>query len=95
MIAFNYGFNCRGRYLGYVLGYDDDFETFGPGRILEKEKILQCKNGNERVFDLSIGYETYKFEWNTHLDYTRKMIFSSNTMIAKVHTILFNIKGII
>ncbi|WP_210471189.1 GNAT family N-acetyltransferase [Sporosarcina sp. 6E9] len=84
MIAFNYGFNCRGRYLGYVLGYDDDFETFSPGRILEKEKILQCKNGNERVFDLSIGYETYKFEWNTHLDYTRRMIFSSNTMAAKV-----------
>ncbi|QUW23292.1 GNAT family N-acetyltransferase [Sporosarcina sp. Marseille-Q4063] len=84
MIAFNYGFNCRGRYLGYVLGYDDDFETFSPGRILEKEKILQCKYGNERVFDLSIGYETYKFEWNTHLDYTRRMIFSSNTIAAKV-----------
>ena len=83
MIAFNYGFTCRGRYLGYVLGYDDDFEAFSPGRILEKEKILQCKNGNEHVFDLSIGYETYKFEWNTHLDYTRRMIFSSNTMVSK------------
>lgn len=85
MIAFNYGFNCRGRYLGYVLGYDDDFEAFGPGRILEKEKILQCKSGDEDVFDLSIGYEAYKFEWNTHLDYTRKMIFSSDTVIAKIH----------
>ena len=85
MIAFNYGFNCRGRYLGYVLGYDDDFETFGPGRILEKEKILQCKYGEDDVFDLSIGYEAYKFEWNTHLDYTRKMIFSSSTIISKAH----------
>lgn len=84
MIAFNYGFNCRGRYLGYVLGYDDDFETFGPGRILEKEKILQCKYGHEDIFDLSIGYEAYKFEWNTHLDYTRKMIFSSGTVISKM-----------
>lgn len=85
MIAFNYGFNCRGRYLGYVLGYDDDFESFGPGRILEKEKILQCKYGNEDIFDLSIGYESYKFEWNTHLDYTMKIIFSSNTMMSKIH----------
>lgn len=83
MIAFNYGFNCRGKFLGYVLGYDDDFEVFSPGRILEKEKILLCKYGNEDIFDLSIGYETYKFEWNTHLDYTRRMIFSSNTILAK------------
>lgn len=84
MIAFNYGFNCRGKFLGYVLGYDDDFETFSPGRILEKEKILLCKYGHEHVFDLSIGYETYKFDWNTHLDYTRRMIFSSNRMKAKI-----------
>ena len=84
MIAFNYGFNCRGRYLGYVLGYDDDFETFSPGRILEKEKILQCKYENERVFDLSIGYESYKFEWNTDLDFTSRIIFSSNTISSKV-----------
>lgn len=84
MIAFNYGFNCRGKFLGYVLGYDDDFETFSPGRILEKEKILLCKNGNEDVFDLSIGYENYKFDWNTHLDYTRRMIFSSNKITAKI-----------
>ena len=92
MIAFNYGFNCRGKFLGYVLGYDDDFEAFSPGRILEKEKILLCKNGNEHVFDLSIGYETYKFDWNTHLDYTRRMIFASDTIKAKAMRNFISIK---
>lgn len=82
MIAFHYGFRCRGRLLGYVLAYDLDFEIFGPGRILEKEKILQCKTDTINIFDLSIGYEPYKFDWNTDLDYTRKMIFSSNTIKA-------------
>ncbi|MCG7345451.1 GNAT family N-acetyltransferase [Sporosarcina sp. ACRSL] len=82
MIAFHYGFRCRGRLLVYVLAYDLDFEIFGPGRILEKEKILQCKTDNINIFDFSIGYEPYKFEWNTDEDYTRKMIFSSNTSKA-------------
>lgn len=95
MIAFNYGFNCRGKFLGYVLGYDDDFETFGPGRILEKEKILQCKNGNDHTFDLSIGYETYKFDWNTDLDYTRRMIFSSDTVASKMLRSFFSMKELL
>lgn len=84
IIAFNYGFSCRGRSLGYVLGYDDDFEVFSPGRLLEKEKIIQCKNSGEKIFDLSIGYEAYKFDWNTGVDYTRRMVFSSGTPLAKV-----------
>ena len=84
IIAFDYGFKCRGRYLGYIMGYDDDFEFFSPGRILEKEKILKCKSGSVKKFDLSIGYEPYKFEWSTHVDYTRTMIFSSNAFISKV-----------
>ena len=92
IIAFDYGFKCRGRYLGYVMGYDDDFEVFSPGRILEKEKILQCKRGDVKKFDLSIGYEPYKFEWGTHVDYTRRMIFSSNSFIAKAARYFLSMK---
>ncbi|WP_186321469.1 GNAT family N-acetyltransferase [Bacillus sp. FJAT-22090] len=83
MIAFNYGFTCRGKYLGYILAYDNDFESFSPGRILEKEKIQQCSERNIGIFDLSIGYESYKFDWNTDVDYTLKMIFSTNSLIVK------------
>jgi len=92
MIAFNYGFNCRGRFLGYVLGFDNDFQGFGPGRILEKEKILQCKDGGYSKFDLSIGYEPYKFDWNTDVDYTRKMIFSSSTVSANTLRYILSMK---
>lgn len=84
VIAFNYGFSCRGRTLGYVLGYDDDFEVFSPGRLLEKEKIIQSKSRGEQIMDLSIGYEKYKFEWNTDVDYTRRMVFTSGTRLAKL-----------
>lgn len=90
MIAFNYGFHCRGKYLGYVLGYDDDFAVFSPGRLLEKKKIIQCENRADEVFDLSIGYETYKFDWNTDVDYTNKIIFSSKSRLATALRLLIS-----
>lgn len=83
MIAFDYGFICGSRFVGYVLGYDDAFESFSPGRMLEKESIIDCVTKREiDIFDLSIGYEPYKLEWNTHIDYTTKFIFSSKGFLA-------------
>ena len=83
IIAFTYGFTCRGRYMGYVLGHNSDFDCYGPGRLLIKEKIQRCLVDNFQKLDMSIGYEPYKFDWNTNLDYTRKTIFSTNTIRAK------------
>ncbi|MGB2873209.1 GNAT family N-acetyltransferase [Psychrobacillus psychrotolerans] len=83
-IAFTYGFTCRTRYLGYVLGHDSDFDCFGPGRLLVKEKVSQLKSDGFQKLDMSIGYEPYKMEWNTDVDYTRKSIFSTNTIRAMI-----------
>lgn len=85
IIAFTYGFSCRGRYLGYVLGHDSDFDVYGPGRILVKEKIKKNIEDGFHKLDMSIGYEPYKFEWNTDNDFTRKTIFSTNTWKAKAY----------
>ena len=83
MIAFTYGFRCRGRYMGYVLGHDNSFDFFSPGRILVKEKIKKSVHSPIKILDMSIGYEPYKFEWNTGLDHARRIVFSSNSISAK------------
>ncbi|WP_336823679.1 GNAT family N-acetyltransferase [Sporosarcina sp. USHLN248] len=88
MIAFAYGFSCRNRYVSFVLGYDDDFESFSPGRMLEKESIIRFVNTDVTIFDLSIGYEPYKFEWNTHLDHAVKLIFSSKGFRSAIRRII-------
>lgn len=93
LIAFNYGFKCRDRYTSYVLGFDDNYDVFSPGRILEKEKILQCSQQQTPIFDLSIGYEAYKFEWHTDLDYTERYLFSSDSHLSKTVLLLFTIKS--
>ncbi|QUG42553.1 GNAT family N-acetyltransferase [Psychrobacillus sp. INOP01] len=82
-VAFTYGFTCRTRYLGYVLGHDSDFDCYGPGRLLIKEKVSQLISDGFQKLDMSIGYEPYKMEWNTDVDYTRKSIFSTNNVRAK------------
>jgi len=83
LIAFTYGFKCRGRYMGYVLGHDNSFDFFSPGRILVKEKIKKSVQSPIKILDMSIGYEPYKFEWNTGLDHARRIVFSSNSTSAK------------
>ncbi|MCM3711640.1 GNAT family N-acetyltransferase [Sporosarcina luteola] len=94
MIAFNYGFLCGSRYVGYVLGYDDEFESFSPGIMLEKESIINFVDNREiKIFDMSIGNEPYKFDWNTHLDHTAKIIFSSTGFRASLLRQLQSLKG--
>lgn len=84
MIAFTYGLNCRGRYMGYVLGHDYNFDFFSPGRILVKEKIKKSMDSSVKVLDMSIGHEPYKSDWKTDLDYTKRMVFSSNSIPIKL-----------
>jgi CelD/BcsL family acetyltransferase involved in cellulose biosynthesis len=91
MIAFSYGFMCRGRYIGYIIGHDDDYGIYGPGTILDKELIVSSPNRAIRKFDLSIGYEPYKFEWNTAVDYTNNFMFSSDNW--KTRMIFLFVKG--
>jgi len=93
MIAFSYGFLCRGRYHRYVTGHDDDYGIYGPGTILDKELISSSRNKFIRIFDLSPGYESYKFEWNTGVDYSNNFLFSSNEWKTKLILQLFKGKG--
>ncbi|MBW9234721.1 GNAT family N-acetyltransferase, partial [Leptospira santarosai] len=78
MIAFSYVFECRGRHICYMNGHDPDYSLYGPGTILDKELITRSQNNDLRIYDLSIGYDHYKFDWNTGVDYTNNFLFSSN-----------------
>lgn len=93
MIAFTYGFLCRGRYVSCSLGHDDDYNLYSPGRILLKELIAKSRHQEIKVFDMSNGYEPYKLDWNTGLDTTNRVIFSSNEWSTKIIVQLMKGKG--
>ncbi|MET0785308.1 MAG: GNAT family N-acetyltransferase [Paenisporosarcina sp.] len=93
MIAFSYGFLCRGRFTGLLNDHDDDYDIYGLGTILNKELIAGSQKKGIRVFDLGIGYEPYKFEWNTGVDYANEFIIASKECQSQIIFHLYKTKG--
>lgn len=91
-IGFRYGICCRNRYVSYALGHAPSFDIFGPGRLLDREKIINVYEEGYQIYDFSIGYENYKFDWYTNNDFTRKYISSTNDFPSKIMATLFSKK---
>lgn len=91
-IAFTYGICCRGRYVTYALAHEPTFNIFGPGRLVNQETIKRVYSENYRLFDMSIGYEPYKFDWRSNIDFTRRMLVSSGTKRAKLLASRYTLK---
>ncbi|MGE8036787.1 GNAT family N-acetyltransferase [Lysinibacillus sp. NPDC093692] len=91
-IAFTYGICCRGRYVTYALAHEPTFNIFGPGRLVNQETIKRIYSEDYRLFDMSIGYESYKFDWRSNIDFTRRMLVSSGTKRAKLLAGRFTLK---
>ncbi|MEQ6357280.1 GNAT family N-acetyltransferase [Lysinibacillus sp. M3] len=91
-IAFTYGICCRGRYVTYALAHEPTFNIFGPGRLVNQETIKRIYSEDYRLFDMSIGYESYKFDWRSNIDFTRRMLVSSETKRAKLLAGHFTLK---
>ncbi|GLC89775.1 GNAT family N-acetyltransferase [Lysinibacillus piscis] len=82
-LAFTYGIRCRGRYVLYTLAHEPTFQLFGVGRLLQQEVLRRTYIEAGQLFDMSIGYEPYKFDWHSGLDFTRHMLVSGTTKRAK------------
>ncbi|WP_075807172.1 GNAT family N-acetyltransferase [Lysinibacillus sp. FJAT-14222] len=76
-IGFTIDICCRDRNFCQAMGHEPDFNIFGPGRLIERENMLKAHASNYRFYDLGSGYEPYKFEWYTHVDFTRKFMMST------------------
>lgn len=84
LIAFGYCFNCRGRKLFYQISHDDDFADYGPGKILTKNVIREAFINGTKIFDFSIGYERYKYEWTDEKTFVNRILFSTRGIISGI-----------
>lgn len=91
-IAFTCGICCRGRYVTYTFGHERNFNLFGVGRLVKQKSMQQRNSKNYKRFDWNIGYEPYKFDWHTGLDFTRKVLASSESKRAKLLELCLSIK---
>jgi CelD/BcsL family acetyltransferase involved in cellulose biosynthesis len=92
MIGFMYGFICEDRYVFYVAAHDDDFGIFSPGKSVIKEQIKKCDELQLGIFDFSLGFEPYKFDWNNGEDFAIKFVFPSKNVKAKFYYYLISLK---
>lgn len=81
VIAFIYGFTCRGRYIFYRIAHDDDFHIFSPGELVLREKIKQCFEKDISIFDFGAGYEPYKADWANNWINVNTIFFHNNSLI--------------
>ncbi|MGE7915894.1 GNAT family N-acetyltransferase [Lysinibacillus xylanilyticus] len=96
-IGFTIDICCRDRNFCQAMGHEPDFNIFGPGRLIERENMLKAHASNYRFYDLGSGYEPYKFEWYTHVDFTKKFMMSTKgkrERTLRLMLVLFNrLKG--
>lgn len=91
-VAFALGVCCRDRYIVYMLGHDPAFDLFGPGRIVD-QLLIQTMNKEEySLFDLSTGYANYKYDWDTTNDFVRTYMSSTQSLRAKLMSLLLTTK---
>ncbi|WP_308741235.1 GNAT family N-acetyltransferase [Lysinibacillus sphaericus] len=76
-ISFTIDLCCRDRNFCQAMGHEPDFNRFGPGSLIEKENMLKAHDSGFRYYDFGSGYEPYKFQWYTDIDFTRKFIMST------------------
>ena len=76
-IGFTIDICCRDRNFCQAMGHEPDFNMFGPGRLIERENMLKAHASNYRFYDFGSGYEPYKFEWYTHIDFSRRFVMST------------------
>ena len=75
VIASLMGFQFRGTYFCYQMGFDDEFAEFGPVHCLLGHRIAQLISDGITRFDFLAGDEPYKREYfaNTHTELSLRL----------------------
>lgn len=63
-LAALYGFEHRGRLYTYLMGYDPDFSSLSPGRLMLLSVAEDCITRGVVGMDFLRGAEKYKYDWS-------------------------------
>lgn len=71
LVAYTFGYRFKGMYIGFSIAFNPNFDCFGLGNILDRRIIEKSFELQDEIFDFSIGFEAYKFNWATEIQYIR------------------------
>lgn len=75
LAAAYYGFQHRGRALGYLVGFDPTHSYVSPGAILLSRAIEQAIEDGTEEFHFLRGNEPYKYAWGATEKFNSRRIF--------------------
>lgn len=64
VLAVLYGFVHRNRFYTYLMGYDPDFSSLSPGRLMLLSVAEDCITQGVAGMDFLRGSEKYKYDWS-------------------------------
>ncbi len=62
-VAFELGFDMRGKHFGYYLAYDEEHRNLSPGTIVLSRAVERALAAGLEEFDFSEGQEYFKLQW--------------------------------
>lgn len=85
LIAFRYGFLFNKRYICFRVAHDDLFAAYGPGKIIYKEKIKECFDGDIDICEFGPGrFDQHKAYWTDCIEYINRVIFPGKNIISRL-----------
>lgn len=76
LIAFQYSFVINRRFICQRICHDDTFAIYGPGRIMYKESIRECFEGDIDICEFGAGgYQRDKAEWTDNVEVINRIVF--------------------
>ena len=78
VIAAMYCFRYRDTLYAYQIGFDSDWASYSPGRLLIAHVIQEAINEGIRELDWLSGADAYKFAWTDQARTDSHLIFGKN-----------------
>lgn len=96
IIAFKYGYECKNKYVSHRICHDDYFSLYGPGKLMTKERVMECFYRGMDEYNFGTGYSSYKAEWTDGRVRIKNIYFAGSGFITKLiylkHCLLERVK---
>ena len=100
LIAFKYGFTINKRHICLRVAHDDTFAVYAPGKIIYKEKIKECFEGDIDICEFGAGgFQQNKADWTDCVENINRILFPAKNKFShaafSVYVIVESLKKVL
>ena len=85
LIAAHFGFLDSDRFIWYKPAFDIDYKKKSPGEVLLRYLLMQAEKENAKVFDFTIGDESFKLRFATETKQVSDIMVTKSSLLWAQH----------